>query len=161
MSTLLLVLICLAAICCAVIAGVFLTFSDFVMRSLNATTQPGGIEAMQVINREVFRTVFMVQLIGMVVVSLLLIYLAWSSTSTNDVTHIYAGSATYLIAVFAVTMLGNVPLNERLDDMNHTDADTLTYWRTIYYPRWVRWNHIRTIGSGVASLFFLLAAVNY
>ena len=53
----------------ALVAGVFLTFSDFVMRSLAATQPAGGIEAMQLINRKVFRTLFMVLLIGMAVVS--------------------------------------------------------------------------------------------
>ena len=51
------------------VAGVFLTFSDFVMRSLAATQPAGGIEAMQQINRKVFRTLFMVLLIGMAIVS--------------------------------------------------------------------------------------------
>ena len=51
----------------ALVAGVFLTFSDFVMRSLAATQPAGGIEAMQQINRKVFRTLFMVLLIGMAI----------------------------------------------------------------------------------------------
>ena len=42
----------------ALLAGVFLSFSDFVMRSLAATQPAGGIEAMQQINRKVFRTLF-------------------------------------------------------------------------------------------------------
>ena len=49
----------------ALIGGVFLAFSDFIMRSLARTSGTGGVEAMQVINREVFRWVFMVLFIGL------------------------------------------------------------------------------------------------
>lgn len=36
------------------VAGVFLTFSDFVMRSLGAVTPASGIAAIQSINRRVY-----------------------------------------------------------------------------------------------------------
>jgi len=49
----------------AILAGVFLAFSDFIMRSLAQTSGTGGIEAMQVINREVFRWVFMALFLGL------------------------------------------------------------------------------------------------
>ena len=41
------------------VAGVFLTFSDFVMRSLRAAEPAAGMDAMQWINRVVYRSVFM------------------------------------------------------------------------------------------------------
>ncbi len=53
----------------AFIGGVFLAFSDFIMRSLAMTGGHGGIEAMQVINREVFRWVFMALFLGLAPVS--------------------------------------------------------------------------------------------
>jgi len=49
----------------ALVGGVFLAFSDFIMRSLSHTGGVGGVEAMQVINREVFRWVFMTLFLGM------------------------------------------------------------------------------------------------
>ena len=39
-----------AVIACALVVGVFLTFSDFVMRSLNWSSPEAGIEVMQSIN---------------------------------------------------------------------------------------------------------------
>jgi len=54
----------------ALVGGVFLAFSDFIMRSLSLTGGTGGVEAMQVINREVFRWVFMALFLGMAAVSL-------------------------------------------------------------------------------------------
>ena len=49
----------------ALVAGAFLAFSDVIMRSLSLTGGVGGVEAMQVINREVFRRVFMALFLGL------------------------------------------------------------------------------------------------
>ena len=61
----------------AIVAGVFLTFSDFVMQSLAAANPAGGIQSMQIINRKVFKTVFMVLLLGMSALSPALISYAY------------------------------------------------------------------------------------
>ena len=44
-----------AVLAYGLLGGVFLAFSDFIMRSLSLVGGYGGVEAMQVINREVFR----------------------------------------------------------------------------------------------------------
>lgn len=54
-----------AGIACAVVGGVFLTFSDFLMRSLERSDPVAGIEVMQRINREVMRTVFIAAFLGL------------------------------------------------------------------------------------------------
>ena len=65
MDTAFFFLIHFAVIAYALVGGVFLAFSDFIMRSLVLTGGHGGIEAMQTINREVFRWVFMALFLGM------------------------------------------------------------------------------------------------
>ena len=106
----------------ALVAGVFLTFSDFVMRSLAATQAAGGIEAMQHINRKVFRTLFMVLLIGMAIVSPLMAAAAFWQVSGPASAWIIAAAVTYVIGTFGVTVVFNVPMNERLDRMAHDSA---------------------------------------
>lgn len=89
----------------ALVAGVFLAFSDFVMRGLIKATPTSGIESMQAINRPVLRSVFADKLpcIG----------------TRDDCPGIYGspvagwrvkdpdpdGAAIYLVTVFLVTML--------------------------------------------------------
>ncbi|MGB5213773.1 MAG: hypothetical protein WBN88_09045, partial [Anderseniella sp.] len=58
-----------AVVACGLIAGVFLAFSDFVMKALFAASPASGIEAMQLINRKVYGSVFMALLIAMLVIS--------------------------------------------------------------------------------------------
>ena len=142
----------------ALVAGVFLTFSDFVMRSLAATQPAGGIEAMQLINRKVFRTLFMVLLIGMAVVSPIMAAFAIWQEGGPAVAWIIAAAVTYVIGSFGVTVVFNVPMNERLDRMAHDSAVAAAYWHR-YVPAWSFWNTVRTLASAAAAVFMLMAVV--
>jgi uncharacterized membrane protein len=142
----------------ALVAGVFLTFSDFVMRSLAAARPAGGIEAMQQINRKVFRTLFMFLLIGMAIASPLLVALAVWQGRGPAVPWVVGAAATYLIGTFGVTAVFNVPMNERLDRMAYDDAAAAAYWQH-YVPVWSFWNTIRTVASAASSIFMLIAVV--
>ncbi|WP_338548996.1 DUF1772 domain-containing protein [Roseovarius phycicola] len=105
----------LAALILALIAGVFLSFSDFIMRSLCAATPTSGIEAMQQINRKVYSSVFLVWLLGMAPVATLLSLYAFVFVEGPAKAWWIAGGALYVIGTFLVTVLGNVPMNKRLD----------------------------------------------
>lgn len=142
----------------ALVAGVFLTFSDFVMRSLAATQAAGGIEAMQHINRKVFRTLFMVLLIGMAIVSPVMAVAAFWQVSGPASAWIIAAAVTYVIGTFGVTVVFNVPMNERLDRMAHDSAIAAAYWNR-YVPAWSFWNTVRTLASAAAAVFMLMAVV--
>lgn len=142
----------------ALVAGVFLTFSDFVMRSLSATQPAGGIEAMQQINRKVFRTLFMVLLIGMAITSPLMAALVMWQGSGPAVTWVVAAAAVYLVGTFGVTLAFNVPMNEQLDGMAYDSADAATYWQN-YVPAWSFWNTVRALAAMAASLFMLMAVI--
>lgn len=145
----------------ALVSGVFLSFSDFVMRSLDKAGKQAGIESMQIINREVYKTLFMALLVGMAAISVVLIYMAWSSGGGVAAYWQMGGGVIYLLVTFAVTIFGNVPLNEELDSQICTHADTGIYWSTIFYPRWILFNHIRTAGAVASACCFLFACLNY
>jgi len=155
----LLLLTAFSVIASALVAGVFLAFSELVMRSLHKAERPAGIEAMQIINREVFKTLFMVLLIGMAFVSVALIWLGWTFWQGTPSYWIIAGGVIYLLVTFVVTLAGNVPLNVKLDGLAHTDPKTATYWSHSFYKHWIIFNHIRTLGAAVASCCFLLACL--
>lgn len=155
-----LLFLCLAmALSSALVAGVFQSFSDFVMRALIAAAPSAGIESMQMINRTVFGSVFLVMLLGLAPASSILgvyAYLYWLGPGAR---WILAGGAVYIVSVFLVTMLGNVPMNNRLDRMDTASADAADYWRQ-YGIVWTRWNHVRTLGALAAAICFLAAAVS-
>jgi uncharacterized membrane protein len=94
-------LIQFAILAYALIGGVFLAFSDFIMRSLSRTSGTGGVEAMQVINREVFRWVFMALFLGMAAVSLVLVGYALTNLGGAGSTLILLSASPISWAVLA------------------------------------------------------------
>ena len=148
-----------SVIACAVVSGVFLTFSDFVMRSLNGARTTAGVEVMQVINREVYRTVFMVLLLGWSAFSPILMAYAYTSAAGAATTWIMLGGAIYLAGVFAVSLIFNIPMNRRLDVMDFADAGAATYWSEKYFPRWTFWNYVRALSAAAAAICYLMASV--
>jgi uncharacterized membrane protein len=157
----LLMLLAFSVIASALVSGVFLAFSELVMRSLHKAERSAGIEAMQIINREVFKTMFMVLLIGMAVVSAALIGLGWIYWQSAASYWMIAGGVVYLLITFVVTLVGNVPLNNKLDGLAHADPQTAIYWSDTFYKSWTFFNHVRTLGAGVAACCFLLACLTY
>jgi uncharacterized membrane protein len=100
---------------------------------------------MQVINREVFRRVFMALFLGMAAVSL-----AIAGYGVANLTHpagalILAAGLVYLIGSFGVTVYFNVPMNEALAGMNLYEDATRAYRTGTYLPRWTFWNTVRTL----------------
>ena len=151
MSTHVLLLLQISTLAYALLGGVFLAFSDFIMRSLAHTGGVGGIDAMQVINREVFRWVFMVLFLGMAAISVfILIYGALHLTDGAGVL-ITLGALIYLTGCFAVTIIFNVPMNEALARMDLSADATQDYWTNTYLPRWTMWNTVRTLACALAA----------
>lgn len=142
----------------ALVSGVFLAFSDFVMRSLRRASPTVGIEAMQLINREVYGSAFLVALLGLVPVSGVLAVYAVLRIEGLASGWFVTGAAIYGIGVVLVTMLGNVPMNRRLDLMAAEAVETRDYWQH-YARRWTRLNHLRTLASALAAAAFVAGTV--
>ncbi|MEO1293171.1 MAG: anthrone oxygenase family protein [Pseudomonadota bacterium] len=151
MSAWVLFLAQLAILAYALVGGVFLAFSDFIMRSLDKTSGAGGIEAMQSINREVMRWVFMTLFLGLAPVSLFFcVYGIFWAENLAGVPLVVAG-ALYLIGCFAVTVFGNVPMNTALDKLEAPTPEAEIYWRQTYLPRWTMLNTMRTVACVISA----------
>jgi uncharacterized membrane protein len=140
------------------VAGVFQSFSDFGMRSLAAARPYVGIQAMQLINRKVYQSLFLVFLLGLAPVSLVAIAYAYLTMAGPELAWIITESSIYMVCVFLVTILANVPMNKRLDGMDPRARHAAEYWKT-YAAVWTRWNHVRALGSAATAICFLLAGV--
>jgi uncharacterized membrane protein len=139
----------------ALLGGVFLAFSDFIMRSLSLTGGTGGVEAMQVINREVFRWVFMVLFLGMAAASLVIAGYAVLALEGPASILILLSGLVYFVGCFGVTIFLNVPMNEALAGMDLTSESTRDYWTGTYLPRWTFWNTVRTMACGLSAALLL------
>lgn len=158
MSDILLVSTALAVIATGLVGGVFLTFSDFVMRALAAGTASGSIEAMQEINRKVYGSLFLVLLMGTTVLAVLLVGHALFFAPADVARWLLAGGVIHLGGVFLITVVCNVPMNKRLDAFQPDAPEAARYWQT-YVSVWTRWNYLCTVASGGAALCFLMACL--
>ena len=159
MSTTILILLHIAVLAYALVAGVFLAFSDFIMRALAITSGSGGVEAMQAINREVFRWIFMTLFLGMAAGSAAIAVYAWIAIDGRAGVMILAAALIYLVFCFGVTVLFNVPMNEALAGMETSSEAARDYWLQTYVPRWTLWNSVRTGASFISAALLLFGLV--
>ncbi|KAJ54348.1 hypothetical protein ACMU_18135 [Actibacterium mucosum KCTC 23349] len=152
-------LIPFATLAYAFVGGVFLAFSDFVMRALALTSGHGGVDAMQKINREVFRWIFMPLFLGMAAGSVAIAaYGGFALTGTGG-TLIMLSGLVYLIGCFGVTIVFNVPMNNALAELETTGASARDYWVQTYLPRWTFWNSVRTLACALSAALLLYGQI--
>ena len=137
------------------VGGIFFAFSNFVMPAL--AQQPGteGARAMQSINVTVLNPLFFAVFFGTGIISLAVALAtpgAWDAPGTV-LSRIAA--ALYLFGTLGVTMIFNVPLNDRL--ASATAEGNLSQTWSDFLSAWTWWNHVRTIAALLAAALFALA----
>ena len=142
----------------AIVGGVFSAFSEFVMSALLKTEASGAIEAMQHINRDVIRTQFVAGILSIAVFSVLFTLYSIAVFEGAALVTLILAALVYLPSVFLMTMLGNVPMNNKLESLDHKSAEAKDYWRE-YGEKWTRLNHVRSIGSVLTACLYIIAAI--
>ena len=105
------------------ISGVFLSFSDFVMRGLAQAPGTAGATGMIGLNRTVYKSIFMVLFMGLVLGSIALALWAYWQLDGAALSLVVAGTLSYRVGVLAVTGFGNIPVNNRLDATSERSGD--------------------------------------
>ncbi len=139
----------------ALIGGVFFAFSSFIMTALARVSPRQGIAAMQSINVVVLNPSFLGAFIGTAALSLLVAALAMIAWGTPSAPWYLAGALLYVTGTFLVTGLGNVPLNNRLADVDSKAPGSVATWKR-YLERWTLLNTIRTAAALAAALMFIV-----
>ncbi|MEE4189172.1 MAG: anthrone oxygenase family protein [Roseobacter sp.] len=125
------------------------------MWSLAKTDGVGGVNAMQVINREVFRWIFMALFIALAPLSVLISAYGGFFVGDGPGHAIMLAGLIYVVGCFGVTVCFNVPMNKTLAEMDVTADATRDYWTGTYLPRWTFWNTVRTVASSVSAALLL------
>jgi uncharacterized membrane protein len=155
-DTWLIALTFLSALGCALIAGIFLAFSSFVMGALARISPPAGIAAMQAINVVVLNPLFLGLFMGTALVCAVLFVYAVMHWQAPAALYLAAGSLCYVVGTFGVTMAFNVPRNNALARLDPSTAEAAGFWRG-YVSGWTMWNHVRTAAGLVAAALLIWA----
>ncbi|MGH6826663.1 DUF1772 domain-containing protein [Methyloceanibacter sp.] len=156
MGSILPILTFVAALGSGLIAGFFLAFSATVMWALERQPAPAGIAAMQTINVVVLNPIFLGIFFGTAILSLVLDIAALLRWSEPGSAYLLAGSLLYFVGTFLVTLVCNVPLNNRLAAVKPDSEEGSAVW-THYLSAWTAWNHARTVASLAATSCFIVA----
>jgi uncharacterized membrane protein len=144
------------AIGAALVSGIFYAFSTFVMQALGRLAPREGIAAMQSINVVVINPLFLSAFFGTGGLCLATVGTSLRAETEMSLVPALVGTILYIVGCIGVTMVGNVPLNEKLAETKPDDRDAEALWG-FYLSRWTLWNHVRTAASLAAAIFFLLA----
>jgi uncharacterized membrane protein len=150
------ILLWFSAIGCGLIAGLYFSFSTFIMTALGRIGQAEGVAAMNAINADIQRSLFMPIFLGTTLTSAVLAVLAGFRWGESGAAAMLAGGIVYVAGMFIVTMVFNVPLNNALAAADPSSAQATSLWAD-YLTHWTWWNHVRTIASTMACAFFIAA----
>jgi len=140
---------------CGLIGGVFFAFSTSVMTALGRAPWPAGMATMQTINVVILNPVFLGVFLGTAAGCAWLLGLAVLEGSAGGVGY---GAALYLMGCFLVTVVCNVPRNNRLAALDPAAPGAEAEWRK-YVREWTAWNHVRAVASLAAAVAFLARGI--
>ncbi len=155
MASLFPILTFLAILATALNAGLFFIFSVCIMAAFARLSPAEGAAAMNAINAVIQNPLFFSAFFGATLLSLILAVLGYMQGGAAGLMAA-AGGVVFLVAVFGVTAVFNVPLNDALAAAPVGSAEQATLWQR-YLDVWVMWNHIRTLGSLAAVALLALA----
>src|ERR1700741_3128030 len=114
MATLTTVLLWFCALGCGLLAGLYFAFSVFIMNALDRLGPAAGAAAMNSINSVILRSPFMPVFLGTTLAAAALAAIGVMPWGAPRTPWLLAGGSIYVIGMFGVTMLFNVPLNNEL-----------------------------------------------
>jgi uncharacterized membrane protein len=151
------VLTVLAIVGSGLIAGVFFAFSTSVMPGLARLPKPAAALAMQESNRTIQNPLFLLVFLGTALVCVLVAVAALVSGYAGAV-WLVAGALLYVVCGFVVTMVVNVPMNNRLDRADPDSPEGAEIW-TEYLSRWTAWNHFRILACTLATALLAVGLI--
>ncbi|KIO77808.1 hypothetical protein TH53_07795 [Pedobacter lusitanus] len=142
------------------IAGLLYGYDCSVIRGLGALQNKNFLTAFQSINKEILNPYFFISFMGTLLLLPLATWLNYHSGGlSNTFYFLLAATLIYAIAVFGVTIFGNVPLNNTLSqfDIEKASPAELMSMRHHFEASWNALHHIRTYAAILAFLAAILS----
>jgi uncharacterized membrane protein len=115
-----------------------------------------GISAMNAINVDIVRSLFMPLFLGGTLAAAALAVMAVLRWGEPGAMVMLAGGVLYVVGMFVVTMVFNVPLNDALAAADPSSPEAASLWAR-YLKDWTFWNHVRTAAAAGACVLFVAA----
>ncbi|MBL4755983.1 MAG: DUF1772 domain-containing protein [Flavobacteriales bacterium] len=155
------IILIIATLSSGLIAGLFYAWSISVTPGLAKITDESYLVAFQSMNRAILNPAFFIFFFGLLLLLPLLCYLYYQAPAGIQFWCILAATVLYLLGVMAITILGNVPMNNTLEGLQigSMTPQEMESFRLGFESKWNNLNMIRTICSSLALLSLLIACV--
>ena len=159
------ILLTIATLGCALVAGITLIFAIVIMPGLESMGERRFLEGFKAIDRIIQdnQPVFIAVWLGSGLALIAATAVGFRALEGIDLVMLIAALVIYLPGVQIATAVVNVPLNNRLQAQNleQLDDDGIRQAAKAFAPRWVLWNHIRTWLAILTSLLLLIVLVRF
>ncbi len=143
-----------SAVCAGVTGGVYLGFAAIVMPALRSLPSSEAVATMQGINISAVKLPFMAIFFGGTAAALALIVAETAIGGTALGASRRLIGAGLVLASLGITMVRNVPLNNRLAQVPPNLGNCRDSWKT-FDQGWSRANLLRATASIVATILFV------
>ena len=152
-------LLLVTAVLTGLMAGLFYAWSCSVMPGFARLADREFVAAMRAANRAILNPVFFAAFFGAPLALIAATAINYGAGARFAL--LLAATIVYLAGNFAVTSIGNVPLNNRLDAFepaSATDAEVAAARRN-FERRWGLLNHVRAVASTIALALVVAACL--
>ena len=138
-------------------AGLCFTWTNAVTAGLARLTDDNYLRAFQEMNRSILNPSFFIVFFGPVI-TIAATALFYKNSATPVLWMLIAAALLYFFGVALVTIFGNVPINEVLNntDLNQISTVDAQALRSRFENDWLRLHRIRTYTSGLSFLLLIL-----
>jgi uncharacterized membrane protein len=155
------IVLVLATLLTGLIAGLCFTWNNAVTPGIGQLADMGYLRSFQEMNRAIINPIFLIVFFGPFFLHIANIFLFKTSSGTI-LWLVMVSAALYIIGLVAVTIFGNVPLNELLDktDLMQASAEELKLLRDKFEVKWNRFHLIRTVSTVLSFLLLLIVCLS-
>jgi uncharacterized membrane protein len=155
MKTLILIV---AIISTGLMAGIFFTWTNAVKPGIGTLDDMTYMKAFQAMNRLILNPLFYVVFILPVLTISISTYMSFGSTKLYVFELFLLSTLLYVLGVFLITILGNIPLNDLLEntDLEKISLTELSDLRGKIENKWNNFNLIRTVSSFISFLLLVI-----
>jgi uncharacterized membrane protein len=153
------IILVIAGTLTALVAGLFFAWSVSITLGLARVSATEYVSVMQATNRAIQNPLFFTAFFGAQILLPVCVFLFYGQTTRFWL--LLAATLVYTFGVMGVTIFGNVPMNNALDDFKAEAAEPeeIQRQRQNYEGRWNNLNHIRTVSSTLAIVLFIIACL--
>ena len=157
------IIIILAIISTGVMSGIFFTWTNAVKPGIGTLNNISYLRAFKAMNIAILNPLFYIVFILPVLTITISAYINYGSPNFYRFKLLFASTLIYFFGVFIITIKGNVPINELLEntDLQKISETELSSLRENIENKWNNFNLIRTVSSFISFLLLVICFFKY